>query len=63
MSDQDFVTNLYGNALGRAPEPAGLAGWDDALAHGTSRASVAIAESQEAHQHLIAAIETGFHLF
>lgn len=64
LTDQEFITNLYENALGRAPEPDGLTGWEDELAHGTSRAAVAIGivESPEARQHLLSEIEAGFHL-
>lgn len=47
--DAGFVTLLYRNVLGRDPDPAGLAGWTDRLATGTSRAEVVVgfAESAE----------------
>ncbi len=35
-----FVTLLYVNTLGRAPDSAGLAAWTDAMAHGLSRATM-----------------------
>ncbi len=38
--DAAFVTELYGNLLGRAPDPAGLAGYTAALAGGESRAAL-----------------------
>lgn len=62
--DAQFVESLYGAALGRPAEATGLAGWLDALAHGASRADVAlgIVESAEAHQHLAPVIEAGWHL-
>lgn len=61
-SDQAFVNDLYQNALGRAPDAAGGAGWVGALAGGESRADVAIgiAESSEAQTHLAGRIEAGF---
>lgn len=64
LNDKDFITNLYANALGRSPEPDGLTGWEDELAHGATRAAVAIGivESPEARQHLLSEIEAGFHL-
>ena len=38
--DPQFVTLLYTNVLGRAPEPAGLAGWVDRLDSGVSRSEL-----------------------
>lgn len=35
-----FVTALYGDLLGRAPDPGGLAFWENALSSGASRSSV-----------------------
>lgn len=63
-SDAAFVDNLYENALGRHADSAGLQGWTDALAHGTSRAdvAVAIAEGTEAQQHLAAQIQQSYHV-
>jgi endoglucanase len=43
-----FVTLLYGNVLGRAPDAAGLRFWTDAMAAGESRASVLLAFSESA---------------
>ncbi|WP_132256408.1 DUF4214 domain-containing protein, partial [Methylobacterium segetis] len=64
LSDSAFVDLLYQNALGRHAEAGGLAGWTGALAHGASRAEIAlgIAQSEEAHQHLAPHIEQGWHL-
>jgi autotransporter passenger strand-loop-strand repeat protein len=52
-----LVTRLYQGMLGRAPDPAGLAGWTAALAQGTSPGAVAIgiADSAEAKTYLAAA--------
>jgi len=36
-----FVTALYADLLGRAPDPAGLSGWTSLLASGSSRSAVA----------------------
>ena len=49
LNNSQFVTLLYNNVLGRAPDPGGLASWTSALAAGTSRAEVvrAFAESAE----------------
>jgi hypothetical protein len=38
--DQAFVTTLYQNVLGRAPDPSGFAYWTNDLASGDSRANV-----------------------
>ncbi len=53
LSDAQFVTKLYEDADGRAPDPAGLAGYTQALASGQSRGQVllSIAESPEARVH------------
>ena len=63
-SNADFVDDLYENALGRHADASGLQVWTDALAHGTSRADVAVAlaQSAEAQQHLVDQIEAGWHL-
>jgi hypothetical protein len=36
-SDSDYVTQLYQNVLGRAPDPGGLAHWTGLLASGATR--------------------------
>ncbi|GIG30148.1 hypothetical protein Cma02nite_27480 [Cellulomonas marina] len=36
-----YVTHVYGDLFGRAPEPAGLAGWSQALRAGTPYSAVA----------------------
>lgn len=65
LSNSDYVDTLYEQALGRHAEPDGLAYWTDQMDHhGASRASVTvgIAESQEAHLHLMPLIESGWQL-
>ncbi|TIT99170.1 MAG: DUF4214 domain-containing protein, partial [Mesorhizobium sp.] len=53
LDNTQFVTLLYQNALGRAPDSGGLTNWVNALNGGQSRAAVAqgIIESAEAHSH------------
>jgi uncharacterized protein (TIGR01370 family) len=65
LSDAGFIASLYQGALGRAPDASGAAFFADQLAHGVSRATVAIeiAESPEAQVHLVGQVEQGFHLF
>ncbi|GJE43512.1 SdrD B-like domain-containing protein [Methylobacterium soli] len=62
LSDAAFVDLVYQGALDRHADPGGLNGWTNALAHGASRADIAvgIAESPEAHSHLIGKIEAGW---
>jgi len=62
MTSSQLIDSLYVNALGRHAEPAGLQGWMNALAHGTSQTTVAagIAESLEAQQHHLVQIEAGW---
>jgi VCBS repeat-containing protein len=64
QTDTAFIESLYSNALGRQADQAGLTAWTNALANGTSHATVAIdiSESPEAQHHLVGQIETGFHL-
>ena len=64
LSDTAYVDELYMGALGRHAEAGGASAWSDALAHGASRADVAlsVAESEEAHNHHLARIEDGWHL-
>ncbi|QBY02236.1 DUF4214 domain-containing protein [Rhodophyticola sp. CCM32] len=47
-SDTDFVTLLYHNVLGRAPDAGGLQGWLDRLGGGQSRAEVVLGFSESA---------------
>ena len=47
-SNQTYVTALYTNTLGRAPDAAGVAYWSDQLTHGTSRAQLLVAFSESA---------------
>ncbi|MER2265752.1 DUF4214 domain-containing protein [Methylobacterium oxalidis] len=63
-SNGAFVNALYLNALGRPPDAEGLSYWSGALAHETSRTDLAaaFAQSAEAQQHLLPAIEQGWHL-
>jgi hypothetical protein len=60
-SDTAFVTNLYQNGLGRAPDAAGLAYWTGALASGAARADILlqIAQSPEAILHNTQLASTG----
>ncbi|MEA1832368.1 DUF4214 domain-containing protein [Methylobacterium durans] len=64
LTDAAFVDTLYQNALGRQADTGGHDYWAGILAQGGSRASVAvgITQSDEAHQHLLSFIETGWHL-
>ena len=48
LNNSDFVTLLYNNVLDRAPDAAGLNGWLDAIASGTSRAQVVTGFSESA---------------
>lgn len=45
-SNDDFVRLLYVNTLHRQPDPAGLAGWTNALNAGSSRADVVVGFSE-----------------
>ena len=55
LADDDFVKQLYLNALGRPADAPGEKGWDDVLASGTSRGTVAesFAESRENKLHTV----------
>ena len=46
LSNQAFVSLMYKNVLGRAPDPAGAANWVDAMNNGTSQAGVLLGFSQ-----------------
>jgi hypothetical protein len=49
LDDPQFVAALYGNALHRAPDAPGLAGWVDALAaHALTRSGVVLGFSESA---------------
>ena len=48
QTDVGFVTQLYANVLGRAPDAAGLAFWTEAMHGGQSRADVLLAFSDSA---------------
>jgi Domain of unknown function (DUF4214) len=56
LSIPDFVTELYHNVLGRVPDPAGAAGWENALAAGVSKAQIVLdfADSQENRMNVAA---------
>lgn len=47
-SNTDFVSALYRNVLHRAGDAGGLQTWNNALAHGTSRADTLVAFSESA---------------
>jgi hypothetical protein len=46
LDNTQYVTLLYENALGRQPDPTGLANWTGQLAGGTPRGQVLIGFSQ-----------------
>ena len=46
LTDTQFVTLLYANVLGRAPDPAGLQAWLNLLAGGASRGTVLVGFSE-----------------
>lgn len=46
LSNNDFVTLLYNNVLGRAPDPTGLAAWTNALNSGATRGQVMLGFSE-----------------
>ncbi|WP_245430292.1 DUF4214 domain-containing protein [Rhizobium tropici] len=56
LTDLQFATLMYQNALGRAPEPGAAEGWVSAIAAGTTRASLAqqCADSPEGQGHTAA---------
>ena len=60
LNDNDYVTQLYLNVLGRAPDPAGLADWTGLLAGGRTRGQVLIgfSESPEAIHLFAPALRT-----
>ena len=60
-SNTDFVTLLYNNVLGRAPDAPGLAAWTGSLAGGTSQAQMLLnfSESPEHITDTSAAIRAG----
>ncbi|MCJ2078839.1 DUF4214 domain-containing protein [Methylobacterium sp. E-016] len=64
LTDAGFIDSLYVGALGRHAEAGGAAFYADQLAHGISKATVAleISQSAEAQVHLVGQIENGFHL-
>lgn len=61
QTDGQFVTMLYQDALGRAPDAGGFAFYTNSLAGGASRALIAVdvAESPEAASYLAPKIEGG----
>jgi serralysin len=64
MNDTAFVTLLYQNALGRAPDASGFTGWVNALNTGMSRSDVVIgfSESVEDIEKTRSGIEKGLWL-
>jgi alpha-tubulin suppressor-like RCC1 family protein len=48
LDDVQFVTRLYANVLGRAPDPDGLAGWVAQLQGGATRGQVVLGFSDSA---------------
>ncbi|WP_375409334.1 DUF4214 domain-containing protein, partial [uncultured Methylobacterium sp.] len=61
LENSAFVEQLYSATLHRHSDPAGLQGWTDALAHGSTRAEVALsfALSPEHLSNLQATFDTG----
>jgi hypothetical protein len=62
LSSSDYVTRLYQNVLGRAPDPPGLAYWKGILDNGTAtRAQIlaAVAESAENQAATASTIKAG----
>lgn len=61
ISQNEFVSALYGNVLGRAPDAEGANFWITALNNGASRAQVlaGFSESPENQQGVIGAIQNG----
>jgi hypothetical protein len=55
LSVSDFVTDLYQNALHRAPDAAGLQGWVNQLQGGTSMASVLVGFSDSLESRVLTA--------
>jgi uncharacterized protein DUF4214 len=64
LSDAQFISGLYEDALGRTPDAGGQQYWTDTLTQGTSRADVAvlISESAEAQAHLPIGVDQGWHI-
>lgn len=62
LDDESFVTALYQNSLGRAPDPGGFDTWLEALELGASRADVAtgIIQNAEAENHLLPQVQEGW---
>lgn len=62
LTNADFVTRVYGNVLGRAPDEAGHAFWLGALEKGSTRATVLalMADSSENRAIVNPAIANGF---
>ena len=60
-SDTQFITLLYQNVLGRAPDAPGLKNWQDALNSGSSREHVLVgfSESTENIQNTASLIDKG----
>jgi hypothetical protein len=61
LSDAQFVTQLYQNLLGRAPDTAGYAYWTAELAGGTSREHVLIGFAASAEAINLATASSGGH--
>lgn len=64
INDTQFLTLLYQNVLNRAPDQAGLGGWQDRLNSGTERKEVlfGFSESTENKANVAAAIDDGIWL-
>lgn len=58
MSDADFVTTLYANAFGRAPDQGGMDFWLQQLSHGATRADLLTEFASVAAQNVEGTIHT-----
>ena len=58
LTDQQFVTALYANVLGRAPDPTGVQNWMSDLASGDTRANVVVEFSESAENVGLVAFTT-----
>ncbi|WP_343898127.1 DUF4214 domain-containing protein, partial [Craurococcus roseus] len=59
LDDAGFVTRLYVNVLGRAPDAAGLDAWTAQLARGAPRAEVLLGFSESVEYKAVTVASTG----
>jgi hypothetical protein len=60
LGNSAFVTQIYENVFGRAPDTSGLSYWTGQLAHGESRGNVMVAfsESSEGVRRMAPQVDT-----